>query len=315
MDRKVNGAIGRNIFIFHAGALGDFIHTWPLGLALGRLCAQSRIIYVTQKQKGLLAEKALRLEFMDSEGGWHHLFGNPAGLPEVCRKRLASARMIFTFLARAGDAWMESARALAPEAQIVAMESGASPKIFESLRAWPAVQTAVGQMMASISRRGIGGGIGMAGGMESGPIAIHPGAGSPMKCWAAESYLRLIEELKRAGHRCRIFLGEVELERWSAEQVRRFRSAEETAEPATYVDLMVELAKCGGFVGNDSGPGQLAGIMGLPSVVLFGPSDAGLWKPLGPRVTVVRGEGMDSIGVAEVLEAVGAKGVAAGAGA
>ena len=49
----------RNILIFHSGALGDFVQTWPLGLALGRLYPQSRVIFVTQKQKGLLAEKAL----------------------------------------------------------------------------------------------------------------------------------------------------------------------------------------------------------------------------------------------------------------
>ena len=64
----------RNVLIFHSGALGDFILTWPLALALGRLFPQSRVFYVTARQKGLLAERVLRVESVDVETGWHHLF-------------------------------------------------------------------------------------------------------------------------------------------------------------------------------------------------------------------------------------------------
>ena len=73
----------RNILLFHLGALGDFVLTWPLAMALARIHPQSRIIYVTHGQKGKLAEKVLHIESTDVEGGWHHLFGSPADLP-VC---------------------------------------------------------------------------------------------------------------------------------------------------------------------------------------------------------------------------------------
>ena len=92
----------RNVLIFHSGALGDFVQTWPLGLALGRLYPQSRVIYVTQRQKGLLAEKALRLEFVDVESGWHHLFGDAARLPESCRNKLAVGAFDFHVHRQAG---------------------------------------------------------------------------------------------------------------------------------------------------------------------------------------------------------------------
>ncbi len=96
----------RNVLIFHSGALGDFILTWPLGLALSRLWPQSRIIYVTQKQKGLLAEKVLRLEWTDVESGWHHLFGDMRNLPEECRKKLDSAHAVFAFGPK--ERWLET---------------------------------------------------------------------------------------------------------------------------------------------------------------------------------------------------------------
>src|SRR5215212_3683324 len=88
----------RNILIFHLGALGDFVLTWPLALGLARLYPQSRIIYVTHSQKGKLAEKVLRIESTDIEAGWHHLFGTPSELPAGQRKMLEGAHSVFSFI-------------------------------------------------------------------------------------------------------------------------------------------------------------------------------------------------------------------------
>ena len=71
----------RNVLIFHSGALGDFIVTWPLALSLARLFPQSRIYYITAGQKGALAERVLRLESADSESGWHNLFSERPHFP------------------------------------------------------------------------------------------------------------------------------------------------------------------------------------------------------------------------------------------
>ena len=166
--------LARNILIFHAGALGDFVQTWPLGLALGRLYPQSRVIYITQRQKGLLAEKVLRLEFMDVESGWHHLFGDTEKLPEICRAKLASAQSVFTFIAKPGDAWCSSVASIAPKAQIVPVAAGAISQMLESLAGVPVISTAVGQLLASITQRGVQNFIARA----DGPVAIHPGAGA-----------------------------------------------------------------------------------------------------------------------------------------
>ena len=82
----------------------------------------------------------------------------------------------------------------------------------------------------------------------------------------------------------------MELECWPTEWIHRLQSADETVHPATYVDLMRELSECSAFVGNDSGPGHLAGIIGLPTVILFGPTDPAVWKPLGPRISALRAD-------------------------
>jgi lipopolysaccharide heptosyltransferase II len=55
------------------------------------------------------------------------------------------------------------------------------------------------------------------------------------------------------------------------------------------------LAGCDLFVGNDGGLAQLAGVAGIPAVVLFGPTNATAWQPFGTeegRVKIVQA-GMD----------------------
>jgi len=156
--------LARNVLIFHAGALGDFVLSWPLGLALGRLHPQSRVIYVTQRHKGDLAERVLRLEAMDVELGWHHLFGDPEDLPEICRRKLQGAHAIYTFVAGSGDRWLDAVGAIAPEARIVPVDvlpphdftSHASQRLLDRLAEHAATRAAVGQILASIAAGGIG---------------------------------------------------------------------------------------------------------------------------------------------------------------
>jgi hypothetical protein len=195
---------------------------------------------------------------------------------------------------------MRAAASVAPGAQMIPVEAGTAGQIASSLSRVPAVRAAVGQIMASIADRGIH----FPGPPQAGPVGIHPGAGAPAKCWPLDGYLELIGRLHDAGHRCRIFLGEVEMERWPGEEIHRLQSADETVQPATYLDLFQELSACSAFVGNDSGPGQLAGIIGLPSVILFGPTDPAVWKPLGPRVGVMRGQPLASLPAEQVCQAV-----------
>ena len=52
--------------------------------------------------------------------------------------------------------------------------------------------------------------------------------------------------------------------------------------------LAALLQRCAAYVGNDSGPSHLAGLLGLPTLAVFGPTDPALWSPVGPRVRVLR---------------------------
>ncbi len=54
-------------------------------------------------------------------------------------------------------------------------------------------------------------------------------------------------------------------------------------------DLPALLAGARAFVGGDTGPTHLAGLIGAPTVCIFsGVSDARIWRPLGEKVTLIR---------------------------
>lgn len=311
----------RNILVFHSGALGDFILTWPLALTLARLFPQSRLFYVTQGQKGALAERVLRVESADAgSGGWHALFSDAAQLPAPAAKLLAGAHTVVSFLSGEGDPLTLRLRSAAPEAKLVALSPNAPDShtghlteyYLDQLHAtWPAAEAAGRQILKSIASRGLvpAGSAATAGDgappSPSGPVVIHPGAGSPHKCWPAERFLELIALLRGGGRAVQVLLGEVERERWGGEVIARFAKAADVQEPGSYVDLLARLSGASAFVGNDSGPGHLAGVLGVPTVSIFGPSNPARWRPLGPRVAVVRGEPLESLSAEQVRATMG----------
>jgi ADP-heptose:LPS heptosyltransferase len=298
-------ALRRNILLFHQGALGDFLVTWPLALGLGRVLAQSRIFYVTGGQKGALAERALRVESVDVEGGWHQLYSDEPKLPEAAARLLNGAQWIVGFGAEQRDLWARNVKILAPEANVITL-STTPPSEFKGhitefiigqLGPWPVMATAMEQMLKSVASRGISGN----GAALGGPVVVHPGAGSGKKCWPAEKYLEFADELARMGRHVEVILGEVEHERWPREQIESFGRKAQIVQPATLVELMETLAKASAFIGNDSGPGHLAAMLGIPTYSIFGPNDPTRWRPMGPEVTIVSGQ-WDAITPAQVMK-------------
>jgi len=299
----LSGVLRRNVLILHTGALGDFILSWPLILALGRIHPQSRIIVVTHASKGALAEAALHVESADIEQGWHALFapGPDVAFGERPAKLVEGAHAIYTFVS-GGDVLAK----LAPAAQVAALQptppndyaKHASQHLLDQLAKTPPVKSAVEQMLKSINLRGIS-----TGRSHDGDVVVHPGSGSRDKCWPVERFLKVIERLRRNRKEVRVLLGEVELERFADADVKSLESAASVRRPPTYLELFNELRTASLFIGNDSGPSHLAGVMGLPTIALFGPTDPAVWRPMGPRVRALRHEPIDKVAVNDVLAA------------
>ena len=84
-------------------------------------------------------------------------------------------------------------------------------------------------------------------------------------------------------------LGPAEQEIFSDETISRIDSVVPCLTDLSLTDVLGLLGCAYGFVGNDSGIAHLAGAMGVKTVVVFGPTDPAVYKPLGPAVTALAG--------------------------
>lgn len=71
---------------------------------------------------------------------------------------------------------------------------------------------------------------------------------------------------------------------------------------APLLELARQLKQCGCFVGHDTGTSHLAGLLGILTLVLFGPSNPAIWRPVGPAVKVIQQEPLADLSVDTVLE-------------
>jgi ADP-heptose:LPS heptosyltransferase len=119
--------------------------------------------------------------------------------------------------------------------------------------------------------------------------AIHPGSGSPRKNWPWERFLEVARAISNRNQIQPFFLfGPVE-EETTKEMAREieaqgFPILRNIALPI----LAGVLGHCAGYLGNDSGVSHLAAALGVPTVILFGPTDPEVWAPKGKNVKIIR---------------------------
>jgi len=120
---------------------------------------------------------------------------------------------------------------------------------------------------------------------RSNRVLIHPGSGSPAKCWPG------FEELTNQISASVILIGPGE---------SQFQTNRPRLEGLTLQSVVEELRTCRAFIGNDSGITHLAAYLGCPTIALFGPTDPRIWGPIGRRVTILRGIPLSTISADEI---------------
>jgi ADP-heptose:LPS heptosyltransferase len=141
--------------------------------------------------------------------------------------------------------------------------------------------------------------------LQPAPHAVlHPFASERAKTWPADRFIAVAGELKRGGLESVFLAGPGD----DAAPFSRFNVWND----APFADVISLVADAQMFIGNDSGPAHIAAAFGVPTVVLFGPSDPAIWGPWRTETRVLhRPDGIARIDAAEVLEAVHSLKVAA----
>lgn len=119
-------------------------------------------------------------------------------------------------------------------------------------------------------------------------VVIHPGSGSAHKCVAPEALASVVAAIRTSGAIPVILEGPADRE--PAE--RLMRSCVSSPIVLKGLDLLTlagVLAQASLFVGQDSGVTHMAGLIGVRTVALFGPTDPARWAPSGTKVTVLQG--------------------------
>lgn len=255
--------------LFHHGALGDWVLTFPILRAL----TGSTLAVASASKARLAARLFPHVTAMDANvPALTALFSPDA--PVV--PWLDDARLIISFVSDGRDAWADNVRRMAPAARIAFVDPRPPVDWAGHVCDWHRQQlVAQGVSLAEI--------IVVPNHRPFGPVVIHPGSGGRHKCWPAERYAEVARCLRGRGVPVRVIVGEVECETWEADQL-----AELDAVACPTLEALFEAlreARC--FLGNDSGPTHLAGQLGVPTVALFGPTLPCLWRPRGPQVVVL----------------------------
>ncbi len=143
----------------------------------------------------------------------------------------------------------------------------------------------------------------------TGVVALHAGSGGSSKRWPPTGFASVASGLAASGYLP--VLVEGPQDGALAAHIKRIlrESGVLTSLPVVRdvsVSTLAEvLRRCAAYVGNDSGVSHLAGLVGIPTLALFGPTDPRLWRPLGRHVFVLRSptDRLTDVAAADVLSA------------
>ena len=119
-------------------------------------------------------------------------------------------------------------------------------------------------------------------------LAMHPGSGSPDKNWPERNWCDLLIHLLDHSLLELLLVGgetEGDLVHNLAKSLPADRV--QVAQHIPLHELAPRLANCIGYIGHDTGVTHLASALGLPTLVLWGPSNETVWRPLGEKVHVL----------------------------
>ena len=104
-------------------------------------------------------------------------------------------------------------------------------------------------------------------------IVLHSGASQLLRVWPMDRYATLLKNLRQTGWSPVVLCDQLQLSRWHAMGETSARV------PVDMDDLVETIAQGSAFLGNDSGPGHVAALCGVPTFTIFGPQVPALFAP------------------------------------
>jgi heptosyltransferase-2 len=115
-------------------------------------------------------------------------------------------------------------------------------------------------------------------------VLIHSGAGQPIRVWPLARYLALATRLREKRFAVQIAC-DVDQQEWWIKAGEKNVST-----PHNVTELIDLIDRSGAFIGNDSGPGHLAALAGIPTFTFFGPQLPEWFGPMHPASISIEGK-------------------------
>jgi hypothetical protein len=284
--------------LLHGGALGDLVLGIQLALRLPGAATAAEIRVVSRTDPGDLSRCRPRIVRRSSEGlGLHWLFSDDDDPPPGPLTALLQNARVLSFLGGPHTLAHQRLLELRPTTAF-GVDPRPRPGVTRHIvEQWQTQLETQGLLVPKCihqqpHHRALGVPLSAPGALckTQAPILIHPGSGGANKCWPLANFVALARRLRTDGHDVVWLLGPVELETWPAREVEAITAEFSTLRNPTPDELVRRLADAAALVANDSGPAHLGALLGTPVVALFGPTPATVWRPLGPRVTVLGGD-------------------------
>ena len=114
-------------------------------------------------------------------------------------------------------------------------------------------------------------------------LVLHSGASQPLRVWPLDRYAELLRRLRAQGWDPVVLCDSDQLARW--------RELGEIGAriPKGMDELVDTIAGATAFFGNDSGPGHIAALCGVPTFTIFGPQIPELFAPGHPQAAWIEG--------------------------
>ncbi|HSB43591.1 MAG TPA: glycosyltransferase family 9 protein [Nitrospira sp.] len=124
-------------------------------------------------------------------------------------------------------------------------------------------------------------------GMDCNFTAFHPGSGSPRKSIAIATMATMMARLRGEGMLPIVIEGPADHEAVGC-LLQKLPFPAVVLRDLELRTLAAVLSLAKNFVGHDSGVTHLAGLLGVPTIAFFGPTDPDRWAPLGSHVTILK---------------------------
>jgi heptosyltransferase-2 len=315
----VTDAPFQRALVVRGGALGDFLLTLPVLHALRTCAPASRLEVLAYPGIASLARTSGLVDHVRSieYGPLAGFFTRGATLDPELQKCFGSFDLVVSYLYDPDGIFAENLRT-----------SGVK-RLVEGPSRVTGTSHAIDQLAAPLATLGIplagrSTRLAVASAAETRTtLALHPGSGSLAKNWPTNCWHELAERLLEAQPEIRIAIvgGEAD-----AAALQSMRSLTAIARVSFWENLPLEtlasrLAGSALYAGHDTGISHLAAAAGTPCLLLFGPTDPGVWAPPHDHVRVLRAPAgkLEELSVSTVVSALrpmlGTLQLASGAGA